>query len=569
MPCDTQIASADEATIAFVREGCPGTTPSAGNLAVTSGTLQTAGTVALAATSLVLSAATITAGTTINSGEEFKIQDDPTLYRVTEGGAAAANAVTIGITPALQIAIAVAKNVQILGAPFFKAQRMTGETIDNNPESVTSNEITGDAQDKDSILVGGGNTGGYGIEFSFDSFDEQMAAAGRGTFTERKMQAITFAVNTGTITDSGSGFISQGGFKPGMKIRFEGFANEANNGLFFVTVVAAGVLTIAAGSGLVDEVAGATVTITQEGWEIASIQAITLAVAGTGTTITDSGNGLITAGFRVGMVVNVDGFTTAANNGPVEITAVAAGVMSVTSMIGNTLIDEIAGDTVTITGNMLRNGTDLRSFTFEKKLNTDIYHNFVGERNNGITLEFAAKSIITGNMVLLGQTVSTSTSSLEARATGYTPVNSADVMDATSNVSGLKLNGNDLDTNGDFIQSWSFTLNNNLRAIDAAANFGSVAVVNGSASNSGSIAMFFRDNTYYNLFRANTAMPFKFYITDGAGNYLFFYMPRIKFNSFPVQATGKNTDIVADGGFAAFPDTSLGYAWQICKVSAA
>lgn len=76
---------------------------------------------------------------------------------------------------------------------------------------------------------------------------------------------------------------------------------------------------------------------------------ITYAVAGTGTTFTDSSSGFVTDGFVVGNVIKATGFTTANNNNHYcLVTGVAAGTLTVAPLDGVVLTDEVAGDTVTI-----------------------------------------------------------------------------------------------------------------------------------------------------------------------------------------------------------------------------
>lgn len=77
---------------------------------------------------------------------------------------------------------------------------------------------------------------------------------------------------------------------------------------------------------------------------------ITYAVAGTGTTFTDSSSGFVTDGFKVGDVISATGFTTANNNDHYcLVTGVAAGTLNIVPLDGVVLTDEAAGDSVTIT----------------------------------------------------------------------------------------------------------------------------------------------------------------------------------------------------------------------------
>ncbi len=65
--------------------------------------------------------------------------------------------------------------------------------------------------------------------------------------------------------------------------------------------------------------------------------------------ITDSGAGFITAGFVPGMQIAISGFTEGGNTCTKIISTVTAGTIVVTNTTG--LVEEIAGDAVTIAGN--------------------------------------------------------------------------------------------------------------------------------------------------------------------------------------------------------------------------
>lgn len=74
-------------------------------------------------------------------------------------------------------------------------------------------------------------------------------------------------------------------------------------------------------------------------------------IAATVGTFTDSGNGFLAAGFKVGHVVRASGFTgasTNSNNRNFWITALTAGVMTGTFLDGSTQVADAAGESVTI-----------------------------------------------------------------------------------------------------------------------------------------------------------------------------------------------------------------------------
>ncbi len=77
-----------------------------------------------------------------------------------------------------------------------------------------------------------------------------------------------------------------------------------------------------------------------------SITADTLSTTAT-DTISDSGNALLSTGFRPGDTLVTSGWTDAANNGICTVTSVASDGSSMV-IAGLTLTNEVAGDTVTI-----------------------------------------------------------------------------------------------------------------------------------------------------------------------------------------------------------------------------
>lgn len=82
-----------------------------------------------------------------------------------------------------------------------------------------------------------------------------------------------------------------------------------------------------------------------------TITAATISALASDNSFNDSGNGFVTAGFAVGQTVNVTGFTgNVANNiYSAKITALTAGKMTIGGTDGDVLVDDAAGESVTIT----------------------------------------------------------------------------------------------------------------------------------------------------------------------------------------------------------------------------
>jgi len=82
-----------------------------------------------------------------------------------------------------------------------------------------------------------------------------------------------------------------------------------------------------------------------------TVTGITYAAVAATQKITDTGKGLLTDGFRPGMIVKISGFTTGANNIYGSITSVASdgSDMVIAPSAVDALENEVAGDSVTIT----------------------------------------------------------------------------------------------------------------------------------------------------------------------------------------------------------------------------
>lgn len=96
-----------------------------------------------------------------------------------------------------------------------------------------------------------------------------------------------------------------------------------------------------------------------------TITATTISAAAADNSYNDSGSGFVTAGFAIGDAVTVSGFTgnTANNITSGIITAITAAKMVIGGTDGNVIVDDAAGESVTITKWVTRRTTpaDLRT----------------------------------------------------------------------------------------------------------------------------------------------------------------------------------------------------------------
>lgn len=143
------------------------------------------------------------------------------------------------------------------------ALRFTGESLNYNVETATSNQIRDDRQVDDLVRTGASATGGFNFEWSFQEYDSLLEGALFSTFSAAlAVSAATISADATTkkITDGAAGSTVFSSVQVGQWVKVGGFANAANNGYFKVTAVAANALTFGDAT-LVTEAAGPTVTV--------------------------------------------------------------------------------------------------------------------------------------------------------------------------------------------------------------------------------------------------------------------------------------------------------------------
>lgn len=159
--------------------------------------------------------------------------------------------VTWGVTPAVAL----------------DTVRFTGESLNFAIDNVQSNEIRSDRQITDLIQTDAEPSGDVNFELSYAAFDNLLEGAFFSDFVAPvSMAGVTFAAVSGSpdsFTDSGNGFVAAG-ILPGQWLKVGGFATGANNGYVQVLTVAAGTITVKGETALVNEAAGASVTIAGE-----------------------------------------------------------------------------------------------------------------------------------------------------------------------------------------------------------------------------------------------------------------------------------------------------------------
>ncbi|GIQ73189.1 phage tail tube protein [Bradyrhizobium sp. RD5-C2] len=461
--------------------------------------------------------------------------------------------------------------------PAFKQIRQTSSGLNANPKTVTTNEIRGDRQVTDLILVGEEAGGAVGGELAFGVADDDLEEALQGTWSNNPAIVVAtldteisdVSATTLTVAAGGAAFVA------GMLTLLQGFTTPANNRLARVNASTAGTIVYPAATFTAE---GAQIpvgaSVRQVGFEGAAGDLAAVTVGGNG--LTSAALDLTTFGLSPGEWVRLgDGdnagfsFTgTAVNNDFCRISAVAAHKISFDRVPAGWAADAGAGVTLRVfSGDFLVNGSTKRSNTIERQYldHTPVTYEYLrGMTLNTLQVEGKVQAVATYTKNYIGRDAYLP--SPMARATGATDVAAPtyDVLNTSSNVGRIGFDGSTI-TGPNFVLGASFTINNNIRAQQAIGSIGAVGTGNGEFSVSGSLQTYFGDPSIYRKIVNNTLTSFDMRVgrSDGNRESILFDFPSIKLGSGSPSVSGKNQDVTIDGGFTAIRDASLGFTMSV------
>lgn len=301
---------------------------------------------------------------------------------------------------------------------------------------------------------------------------------------------------------------------------------------------------------------------------------LTVAVAGSNFTIT-AASGTPFSTFvgvvLVGDYLKINGLT-APNDGYKWVKVAAAPTNTVLTVTGVTLT---AGSTTTGTVTFkpsarIKNGTTQRSFTFFKGLsdlkNPTNYPQFTfpGCRINNLNLSFATGSILTGSLDVMGLSATVATTA----APTFTSASTSTVMNAVGNITNIFID--DVASTA-YFNKLDFNYTNAIRSQDAIGTLGHVGLALGKVGVTGNIDIYFSDTSLYAKYLAGTAFSLSFMVKDTNtttdGNAYIITIPRVKFTSATVVASGSDADVNISAQWQALVDATGTYMVRIDKIA--
>lgn len=412
-----------------------------------------------------------------------------------------------------------------------RALRVTGESLNYGLKKDWSKEIRPDRNVPDLITVDADVGGALPAELSYAEYDDLLQAGLGGTWTEINAGSGISATITLTTTLTASAGTPFAGLAPGMKVRFSGFANAANNTTFTIATASATVLTT---TGLVNE---GPVTVSFSAGGVANATVTTTATTYTAAT------GTPFAGIAAGQWFYVSGLVNAANNGWKQATIASTGTV-ITVSGGLTVETSVAN--VRVSSSRLVNGTVQRSFTIEENFG-DItqFSAYRGMNVNKVTLDYKVGAILNVTFDFMGKDQLPLAGTTALTGTVVASFTN-DVDNSVSGVANVLENGTAL-TNT-FLKGLNLVIDNNLRGQKGIGQLGNVGIGLGHVGVTGKADMYFADATYYNKFVNNTATSLSWRTQDSALNGYVITLPKTRYSSGDIQAGAIDQDVMLSLG---------------------
>jgi len=284
-------------------------------------------------------------------------------------------------------------------------------------------------------------------------------------------------------------------------------------------------------------------------------------IAATGTGFTDSGNGF--GSFAVGQFVKVTGFVGTSINTIYLVTAAAAGALTTFPAPATT---EGASASITIQGAVVTNGTQKRSFSFEKQW-TDLsskYQNWTGVRCGGWKFSFDAEDKVKVAFNFSGKTGNTAAATIGTGA--HTAATTATIINAIS----------DLTFVGEGTTQAALTLRGADIDVTCAPRHDPVAgstdpfqIGLGTVEVKGQLRLYLSDTTYLAKMLNHTLSSLSFAFTDEDGNAYGIYLPSVRFTQDKAPTGGRDQTVAETIDFVAHKDATTGYTIHVTKMAAA
>jgi hypothetical protein len=289
-----------------------------------------------------------------------------------------------------------------------------------------------------------------------------------------------------------------------------------------------------------------------------AISATDIAATATGFSSTTTN---LSTNVSTGQWIKVAGFANTNLNTFYRVTAVTSTSITTATAPAAT---EAAGASVSMTGSMLRNGTSFKSFYFQKKLAADKFLLYPGTYFTQGSISAQVGQFVTLSLTGAAKneakaTSNQSTGSVVAAPTGR-------VHDTVGNLTTPTLDGAALSAavTGLDLQFTKEQAGPEYGLGSASAQ----GMLQGGLTVSGTLRMFFKDFTEYDLFAAESDHLISYRTADAAGNAYILTLLAATIMNPSITAQGPNQSLMAEFTLEGNPSTTYGKTVQIDKFAA-
>lgn len=268
--------------------------------------------------------------------------------------------------------------------------------------------------------------------------------------------------------------------------------------------------------------------------------AVTISAAASDNSINDSGAGLPV--LTAGDTVTIAGFTGTVGNNRARAVVVTSTASKMVISGGAALVDDAAGESVTITAltYVLKAGTTRRSFSVLRNF-TDLgagakgFHLFTGQEINKLSLTVAVNAIVKAVFSFVGKNFATPSDTAPA-SSSYTAANTKPVIDTFSGV--IYEGGSPIAV----VTELSLTLENGIEPRFVVGSDTTIRPSIGRSNLTGQVTAYFEDASLLEKFINETESSLLFTLEDDvSGDVLRFTLPRIKYNGGQPDTQGQGS----------------------------
>lgn len=224
----------------------------------------------------------------------------------------------------------------------------------------------------------------------------------------------------------------------------------------------------------------------------------------------------------------------------------------------------------TWTADELENGTTRRFFTVRKHfqdMSPVQYHLYRGTAVEGFNFTMELGAIVNGafNLVSFGIDPLTGIMTAPYDGESTTAAPTTVPLNAVTNFQDFTIDG--VPYSG-CVSRMTLSLINNIRAIQCIGSLTARDMRLGRIEITGEMEFYFNDSTVYDKFVKGTELDVQFALEDATGNRMTFDMPRVKFETGEVVASGENTDVMITASYRALYNAADGYVMKITRAAA-